>query len=325
MIISRTPFRISFVGGGSDSASFYKTQPGAVVSTTINKYVYITVNKRFDGKFRLSYAETETVDKISDFKHQIGKETLKFLKMKHGVEVHSIGDIPAGTGLASSGAYTVGLINALSIYNGKKLTAEQLAYYASLVEIEKAKRPIGKQDQYVQAYGGLNFIQFNPDESVAVEAINLSPAKRKKLESSLLLLYTGKAESSAKVWSKQIKVLAKQIDKRMIMSSMVDLARKLRNQLQKGNIETFGELLHKNWMLKKKMGDGISNPKIDKWYDTALRKGAIGGKICGAGGRGFLLLHAPIKYHKKICAALSELKRIDFAFETNGSTIIYNH
>jgi D-glycero-alpha-D-manno-heptose-7-phosphate kinase len=323
MIISRTPLRISFVGGGSDISSFYKTEPGAVVTTTINKYVFITVNKRFDGKYRLSYTDTEIVDDVEDFKHQLGRETLKYFKIKHGIEVHSIGDIPAQTGLANSGAYTVGLINALRAYKGERSTPEQLANLASIIEIEKAKRPIGKQDQYVQAYGGLNFIQFNPDESVVVEPIRLSSAKTKKLESSLLLFYTGRSGSSAKVLAKQTKKLAEHVDKRAIISQMVGIAKEMKTQLQKGNIDSFGELLHENWLLKKKMGSGVSNKQIDAWYETALQKGAIGGKICGAGGRGFLLLYAPEKKHNKIIRALSDLQYVDFSFEQKGSMIVY--
>lgn len=323
MIISRTPLRISFVGGGSDIASFYKTEPGAVVSTTINKYVYITVNKRFDGKFRLSYTDTEIVDEVDDFKHMLGREILKYFNLKQGVEVHSIGDIPARTGLANSGAYTVGLIKALLHYQGKQSTPEELANLASIIEIERAQRPIGKQDQYVQAYGGLNFIQFNPDESVVVEQIKLSASKIEELESNMLLFYTGRSGSSSKVLAKHTKKLAEQVDKRAVMSKMVSLAHELKKQLQKGNIDSFGELLHENWLLKKKMGSGVSNPQIDGWYETALAKGAIGGKICGAGGRGFLLLYAPHQDHTKIINALTDLHPVDFSFEQKGSMIVY--
>lgn len=322
MIITRTPLRISFVGGGSDMASFYKTTPGAVISTTIDKYVYIALNKRFDGKIRLSYSETEIVEKVEDIKHLIAKETLKYFKIKDGIEIFSIGDIPAKTGLGSSGAYTVGLINALNLYKGKKMTKEQLAYFASVIEINKAKRPIGKQDQYAESYGGFNYIEFRPDESVIVKPIKLSPIKQGRLESNLLLLYTGKTGSSSVVLSKQNKKLKEQNDKREILSQMVYLTKLLKKELEKGNISAFGELLHENWLLKKKIGGGISNPQIDEWYEIALKKGAIGGKICGAGGRGFLLLYAPNENHRKICRALSNLQKVDFAFEKKGSTII---
>ncbi|HVA96944.1 MAG TPA: hypothetical protein VND99_04775 [Candidatus Acidoferrales bacterium] len=324
MIISKTPLRISFVGGGSDMASFYQHEPGAVVSTTINKYVYIAVNKKFDDAIRLSYKETENVPDISKLKHNIARETLRFLKIKQGIEISSIGDIPAETGLATSGAYTVGLLNALITYQGKRMTAEELARNASIIEIEKVGRPIGKQDQYVEAYGGLNYIQFNPNGSVKVVPIKLTPAKKKKLQSHLLLFYTGYVASSAKVLSKQKQIMAKQIDKRAIMSQMVGLAKTLKKELQKGNIDSFGKLLHENWLLKKKMAGGITNRKIDEWYEQAIKNGAIGGKICGSGGRGFLLLYAPPLSHKKINAALSELQQVDFSFEEKGSTIIYN-
>jgi D-glycero-alpha-D-manno-heptose-7-phosphate kinase len=324
MIISKTPLRISFVGGGSDIASFYKKEPGAVVSTTINKYVYVAINKKFDDKIRVSYSETETVDDVTDLKHNLARETLKFLKVKKGIEISSIGDIPSGTGLGSSGAYTVGLINALSVYKGLSLTKKQLAHYASIIEIEKVKRPIGKQDQYAESYGNLNYIQFNSDGSVSVEAINLSDKKRVQLEENLLLFYTGKREFAEKVLSKQNKEIEKVIDKKKIMSEMVAIAKSLRKELQKGNIGAFGELLHENWILKKKLTGGISNQQIDAWYEAGLKKGASGGKICGAGGRGFLLFYAPKETHAKIRRALSDLQPVDFSFESKGSTIVYN-
>lgn len=324
MIISRTPLRISFVGGGSDISSFYRTEPGAVVSTSIAKYVYVTINKRFDGNFRLSYTDTETVSSVNEITHNIARETLKFLQIDHGIEVHSIGDIPAKTGLASSGAYTVGLLNALATYQGRKLSAQQLAEMASVIEIEKVGRPIGKQDQYAEAYGGLNYIQFNPDDSVIVEPIRLSAQKLNKLQSQLLLFYTGKTSSSTDVLAQQTKELAKHVDKRKITSQMVRLAKELQEQLMQGNITSFGELLHKNWLLKKQMSAGISSPQIDQWYETAMKHGALGGKICGAGGRGFLLFFAPTSCHAKIKGSLPELQHIDFTFEKTGSKIIYN-
>lgn len=324
MIISKTPLRISFVGGGSDIASFYKKEPGAVVSTTINKYVYVVINKKFDDKIRMSYSETETVDHIDDLKHNLARETLKFLKVRKGIEISSIGEIPSGTGLGSSGAYTVGLINSLAHYKGITLTKEQMADYASIIEIKKVNRPIGKQDQYAEAYGNLNFIEFNSDDSVNVEPIRLSSSKRTYLENNLLLFYTGKREFAEKILSKQSLKLKTSLDKKKIMSAMVRCARDLKDQLNKGKVDAFGELLHENWLLKKKMTGGISSPQIDEWYNMALKKGAIGGKICGAGGRGFLLLYAPVDSHNKISRALSGLQKVDFSFESNGSTIIYN-
>lgn len=323
MIISRTPFRISFVGGGSDIASFYQTTPGAVVSTTINKYIYVVVHDRFDGKIRLSYSESELVDNVSELKHKIAKATLKHFKIKRAIEITSIADIPSGTGLGSSGAYTVGLLNALSLNKGIPFTKKQLAEIASIIEIEKVGRPIGKQDQSASAYGGLNYIQFNPDESVIVEPIRLSVTKKKQLEENLLLFYTGKREFAEKVLRKQNKKVSSLVDKRTAMSQMVSFAKNLRDELNKGKIETFGELLHENWLLKKKLTGGISNETIDAWYETARKKGALGGKICGAGGRGFLLVYAPKAAHSKIIRALSDLQKVDFGFETEGSVIVH--
>lgn len=323
MIISRTPLRISFVGGGSDLKSFYKNEPGAVVSTTINKYIYITVNKKFDQKIRASYSQTEIKDKVSQVKHELIREGLKMVNIKGGIEITSIADIPSeGTGLGSSSSYIVGLLNALYAHLGKHSSAEDLARKACEIEIEKIKKPIGKQDQYIASYGGFNYIQFNPNGSVFVNPIVMSASKRKKLEENMLLLYTGLTRSSSDILSKQKKNMENQKEKIDIMGKMVNLAKEMRDVLNKGDINSFGELLHENWLLKRELSDGISNSKIDYWYKLARRKGAVGGKICGAGGGGFLLFYAHRKDHKKISSALG-LKPLNFSFEDEGTKIIF--
>lgn len=323
MIISRTPLRISFVGGGTDIQWFYKKEPGAVVSTTINKYVYVTVNKRIDNKIQFRYTSTETVDWVDDLEHGLTREALRLVGLKAGINITSISDIPAGSGLASSGAYTVGLLNALYPFKGKKPSKEKLAKNACEVEIDRVKRPIGKQDQYAEAYGGFNYIQFNPDESVEVVPIAISKSSKKKLEQNILMLYTGLTGTSTKILSRQKKTVEKDVNKRSLMSKMVDLARKMKAELNQNRVNSFGELLHENWLLKKRLARGISNPTIDKWYSIARKNGAIGGKVCGAGGRGFLLLYAPKAKHNRIKAVLPGLKPLEFSFENIGSKIIY--
>lgn len=324
MIISRTPLRISFVGGGSDIASFYTHTSGAVVSTAINKYVYIAVNKQFDGRILVNYSKMEIVKKISDIENNLVREALKLTGVKGGIHITSIADVPAeGTGMGSSSSYIVGLLNALYAYQGKHANAEKLASQASRIEIDILKKPIGKQDQYIAAYGGFQYIKFNSNNSVSVDPIICKEKTKKNLESSLLLFYTGITRSSDLILTKQTSNMASQEDKRAIMNEMVMLAGKMKDALNNNNLDAFGEMLHENWILKKQMAEGVSSSRIDKWYETALKNGAIGGKLLGAGGGGFLLFYAPENKHKKIIDALSDLIYQDFSFDPQGSKIIF--
>ena len=324
MIVSRTPLRISFVGGGTDMAWFYKRHPGAVVSTTINKYIYITVNKKFDEKVRASYSKTEMVDSADKIKHELIRECLKLVGINKGIEITSIADVPSeGTGLGSSSSYVVGVLNALCVYKGVKLSPESLAKKACQIEIEILGKSIGKQDQYITANGGLNYFQFNPDDSVSVEPIICKPETKEKLARNLLILYTGITRSSDYILKKQKKSVINSKAKRQKMEKMVRLAKEMKLVLSRNDLTSFGDLLHENWLLNKDFADGISNDKIEGWYKKARRKGAIGGKILGAGGGGFLLLYAPNSKHKKILASLSELSPLEFSFEPQGSKIIY--
>lgn len=324
MIISRTPLRVSFVGGGSDLPPFYKNYKGAVVSTAIDKYMYITVNKKFDNKIRASYSITEIVNKIGQLKHELIRETLKMLNLDGGIEITSISDIPSqGTGLGSSSSYTVGLLNALHAFKGEYASAETLAKEACHIEIECCQKPIGKQDQYATAFGNLNYIQFNPDESVFVNPIICRKETKENLQKNLLMFYTGLTRSSSTILKEQSKNIKENKGKSEIMKKMALLAKQLKEALENNRLDDFGELLHQNWMLKKQIASGISQPKIDGWYEIARRNGALGGKILGAGGGGFLLLYAPYENHQTIYQALSELKPIPFKFEPEGSKIIY--
>lgn len=324
MIISRTPVRTSFVGGGSDLLAFYRNEPGAVVSTAINKYLYITVNRKFDSKIRASYSVTEIVDSVDELKHELIRESLKLLNIDGGIEITSIADIPSqGTGLGSSSSYTVGLLNALYAYKGMHVGAERLAREACEIEIGRCSKPIGKQDQYIAAYGGLQHIQFNPDESVFVDPIIHLKDTRMKLEENLLLLYTGLTRSSDSILSEQSSNTENQEEKRKALRNMVRLAAELRDALTRNNLDSFGEILHMGWLEKRNMASNISNQVIDKWYETAREHGAIGGKILGAGGGGFLLLYAPPEKHSNIIKALPELRPLPFEFEPQGSKIIY--
>ncbi|MDO8659059.1 MAG: GHMP kinase [Candidatus Parcubacteria bacterium] len=324
MIISRTPLRISFVGGGSDISSFYNTQKGAVVTTAINKYVYIAVNRQFDGRIIVNYSKTEIVKKVSDIENNLVREAMRLVGVRGGIHITSISDIPTeGTGMGSSSSYVVGLLNALYAYEGKHVNAERLSQEACQIEIDILKKPIGKQDQYIAGYGGLQYVQFNEDDSVYVDPIVCFAETKKELEKRLLLFYTGITRSADPILAKQTKNMGQQANKRKIMGEMVSLAIRMKDALNNNSIDSFGEMLHENWLLKKQMAEGISSERIDAWYDKARKNGAIGGKLLGAGGGGFLLFYAPEEKHEKIIHALSDLSCQSFQFEPQGSKIIF--
>jgi len=324
MIISRTPLRISFAGGGSDLPAYYRHDMGAVVSTTINKYIYITVNPKFDNKIRASYSQTEIVDSIADLRHELIRESLRLLQIHGGIEITSISDIPSrGTGLGSSSSYTVGLLNALHAYIGRHAGAERLAREAADVEIDRCSRVMGKQDQYAAAFGGLQFIQFNSDESVYTDPIICQPHTRQRLNENLLLLYTGMTRQANGILAEQSEALVKNSAKRLILRRMVRLAEELRAAVQNNDLTSFGETLHAGWLLKRELAAGITNDQIDEWYQNARSAGALGGKLLGAGGGGFLLLYAERSEHAAIQRTLPELQPINFSFEAQGSKIIY--
>ncbi|NTU78202.1 MAG: GHMP kinase [Chloroflexales bacterium] len=324
MIISRTPLRVSFAGGGSDLAAYYRHEPGAVVSVAINKYIYITVNAKFDHQIRASYSVTEIVETVDDLKHQLIRESLKLVGCERGIEITSISDIPSqGTGLGSSSTYTVGLLNALYAYSGRLAGAERLASEACQVEIERCGAPIGKQDQYIAAYGGLQLIQFNPDETVFVDPVICRARTRQQLQARLLMLYTGATRQTADVLREQRANTERDKSRRLSLRQMVDLAHDLRAALTANDLAAFGEILHEGWMRKRELASGISNQRIDEWYERARAAGALGGKILGAGGGGFLLLYAPEERHEAIRAALPELRQVPITFEPQGSKIIY--
>lgn len=326
MIVTKTPLRMSFVGGGSDLPVFYRKYGGAVVSTAINKFVYITVNPKFDHRIRLSYSRTEEPASIDKIKHPLVREALKMIGVEGGIEIASIADIPArGSGLGSSSAYTVGLLLALNAYQGRFASAEKLARDACTIEIERCGDPIGRQDQYAAAFGGFNFIQFYPDDSVSVEPIICKRDTLLQLQANLLMFYTGLTRSAASVLQQQKAAVASQNAKQRTLQRMVAIARELRTELQNNHVDAFGEKLHENWELKRSLTSNISTSRIDSWYERARRAGAIGGKLLGAGTGGFLIFYAPADKHVSIRTALKDLRPIDFRFEREGSKIIFVH
>lgn len=320
MIITKTPLRISFTGGGTDIKDFYGRHGGAVVSTGINKYIYISVNPKFDNKLRVSYSKTETVDEVSELRHDLVRECLHMVGIRGGVEITSTADIPAGTGLGSSSAYTVGVLNALYTYIGERLSAEELASRACEIEIDILKHPIGKQDQYAAAYGGINYFQFAKDGTVYRKRIFLEDTDIRLMKQKLMLFYTGITRSADEVLAEQKKNIDKNVE---TLAAMKDQAQIMRQKLENESFGGwFGELLHEGWRLKKDVNGMVSDGKIDKFYQEALEAGAIGGKLLGAGGGGFLLFYCDEKFQSAVETAVG-LRRIDFHPNLHGSQVVF--
>src|SRR5579863_9912990 len=300
MIVSKTPVRISFVGGGSDLPAFYQRHGGAVVSTTINRYVYITVNRKFDNGIRVSYSKTEEVSNAAALEHNLVRAALLKLGIPGGIEITSIAEIPShGTGLGSSSSFTVGLLNALHAYCGRFVGRAALAAEACEVEIDICGAPIGKQDQYAGAVGGFNFLRFNPDDTVDVVPLAHMRPVMEDLRRSLIMFYTGVTRSASGILAEQrARLQADQGGVTANMRRMVELAGSLKAAIENADLTTFGEIMHEAWLLKRGLASGITSSEIDDWYDRARAAGAGGGKILGAGGGGFFLVVAAPERHE---------------------------
>ena len=321
MIITKTPFRVSFCGGGSDMANFYEKYGGCVLSTSINKYCYISIHPYFnENQTLLKYSENELVDEISQIKHKIFRQVLGDMNI-HGVEITSTADIPGGTGLGSSSTFTVGLLNTLNCYKGKFVSKNKLAALACEVEIERLGNPIGKQDQYGAALGGLNFIKFNQDGSVSHEPIMMDGKTYKKLQKNLMMFYTGTTRSANTILAEQTKNITSE-DKAKNLLKMCGLAKDMKSALESNDISSFGKILDEGWQLKKELASGIANPAIDEAYEIAMKNGALGGKLLGAGGGGFLLFYCEEEKQEQLKKAIG-LKELDFSFERDGTSVIY--
>jgi len=323
MIISQTPLRMSFVGGGSDLPAFYRQFGGAVLSTAIDKYVYVSINRKFDGGIRLAYSRTEEVESLADVQHELVKAAFEMLNLQGGVEITTTADIPSrGTGLGSSSSFTVGLLNVISAYQGRHVSAGELGQRSCEVEIERCGQPIGRQDQYAAAFGGFNLIEFRSDDSVQVTPVIMNRDMRELLEQRIVVFYTGITRSASKILKGQSEGLSTDKDKQASLRRMVDLTYQLARELSQGRIDSFGEILDENWHLKKSLAPEISSNSIDEWYRRAKGAGAIGGKLLGAGQGGFMMFYAPRDRHEDIARAL-ELRQVKFGFEPLGSRILF--
>ncbi len=325
MVISKTPFRVSFAGGGSDLPAFYRRAGyGAVVSTSINKFVYLAIHRFFENRYHLKYSKTELVDTIAEIHHPLMRECLLITGTTDFLEITSFADIPSsGSGLGSSSAFCVGLVNALIAFGRKLPSKTRCAELACEVEIVRLGEPIGKQDQYAAALGGINYIRFNADESVHATPILLQPEERVTLNRRLMMFYTGVTRSAADVLSEQNRNLQTDEEKFRISTEIRDGADRLAVALNAGDLDAVGREMHTGWLLKKKMASGVSTPALDEIYDAATRAGALGGKLLGAGGGGFFLFYCHEEKQPAVRSALGSLREMDVEMEREGTRIIF--
>ena len=323
MIITRTPLRMSFVGGGSDISDFYRQHGGAVLSSTIDQYVYINVHKSFSGQVRLAYSKVEEEENFSRIEHPLVRGAAMLTGIKDGLEITSIADIPSkGSGLGSSSSFAVGLLHALTAYNGSDISKRLLAEQACKLEIELCEQPIGKQDQFAASFGGFNIIKFAKNDKVTVEKLSVTDEARFTLHQHMMVFYTGKTRSASLILADQKRAMAK--DKTVSkMLEMVELVPTFKECLLNCDAKGSGELLDINWQLKKSLSGSISSSGIDEVYEIARKAGAYGGKLLGAGGSGFLLFLVPPAKQHSVSLALAKLQRVYWNFDTVGSTIIY--
>ena len=323
MIITQTPLRISFFGGGTDFKEYYRlNKGGAVLSTAIDKCIYVIIKKRFDDKIYINYSRKEIIDRVDEIEHDLVREAMRKTGIEKGVEITTLADVPSeGTGLGSSGSVTVGLLNTFYLYQVQSQPAAILARQACEIEIDVLKRPIGKQDQYSAAFGNLNLIKFNPDDTVTLEHLSLDEEVKRELEANLMLIYTGITRRSSDILSEQKKNIK---DKISVLNDIRDMVEEGKEYLIKGKLDDFGKLLHQGWERKKILAQGINNPRIEEIYQATRKAGALGGKISGAGGGGFLLLYCPVEQQSRVRKALRNLRELPFRFEEEGTKAIFN-
>jgi D-glycero-alpha-D-manno-heptose-7-phosphate kinase len=324
VIITRAPFRISFAGGGSDIPAYYREHGGAVLSATIDSYIYISIHPYFNSRQTLlKYSKTELVDDVADIRHPLMREAVRELCPEGGIEISSTADVPSGTGLGSSSSFSVALYQALHAYRRELCTKEQLAEEACELEIVKLGEPIGKQDQYAAAIGGLVFYEFHPNDTVSHAPLLLPAPTLQALERNLLLFYTGDQRDTRSILSDQARQVGADAEKRRAQGRMVELAHSLRDALVRGETTEFARLLHEGWLLKRSLSAKISNPSVDEAYARALAHGTLGGKLLGAGGGGFLLLYCEEERQDGLRDALADLSELPFGFEWSGAQIVH--
>ncbi len=322
MIITQTPLRVSLFGGGTDFRDFYLNESGAVLSLGIDKYVYVIVKERFDEKIYINYSKKEIVDNIDEVKHDLVREAMRKTGIIGGVEITTLADVPSeGSGLGSSSSVTVGLLNAFYTYQGEQVPLERLAREACEIEIDIIGKPIGIQDQYIAAYGNMRFFEFQRNGEVTVEKLPLTEEQKRQLASNLLLYFTKKTRSSTDVLTEQKKNISVRLEE---LRKLRDMAYEAKKYIINGSVDRIGNLLHQSWQEKKKLASNISTSEIDEFYEKALKAGAIGGKIAGAGSGGFLLLYCPREKQNAVRDALKGYRELPFLLSRDGSKVIFN-
>ena len=324
LVLTRTPLRVSFAGGGTDLAAFYESTYGAVLSTAIDQYIYVTVKKHgeiFNEPIRLNYSKSEQVDRIGDIQNNIARECLRFLEIEPPIYISTVGDLPASTGLGGSSSFAVGLLNALHAFRGERVSSGQLAEEACHIEINVLKEPIGKQDQYAAAFGGMNVLRFRRSDDVTVEPVRMPNGNTASLFKQMLMFWTGHQRDASVVLAEQKQNTAAN---REVLLAMRNQALELQKLLCSGGCKLleFGRILHEGWQLKQQLANSISTSQIDNWYRRARAAGALGGKLCGAGGGGFLLFLVPLENQRRVRDALSELREVHVGPEAYGSQML---
>ena len=322
MIVVRTPLRISFLGGGTDFPDYYRDHGGLVLSTAIDKYIYVIVKQRFDNMIYVNYSRKEIVENVDEIQHELVREAMHITGVKRGVEITTLADVPSsGTGLGSSSTVTVGLLQALYSYSGQLVTAETLARNACEIEIDRCNKPIGMQDQFIAAYGGFRTISFGKDDAVTVSKLGLNDELIRRLNRNMMLFYTNITRPSESILVEQRENISEREDS---LAGLRELAVQARDCLKRGDLSEFGNMLHNGWELKRGLASGVSNQNLDDLYNASRKAGAIGGKIAGAGGGGFLLLYAPLAAQDNVRNALSNLRELPFLFERDGSRVVFD-
>jgi len=323
MIIVQTPLRISFFGGGTDFPSYFLEEGGCVLSSAIDKFIFVSVKERFDDKLRIGYTQTEMVDSVDEIQHELIREALRMTNIRSSIEVTTMGDIPSeGSGLGSSSTVTVGALHALYTYLGEIVSAERLAREACKIELEMLGKPIGIQDQYIAAFGNLRYFEFLPDGQVKVEKVSLDTESRRILNDRFLLFFTGVSRRADFILQEQKENIK---DRIIVLREIKQLVSEARKVLASRDFDTFGLLMHESWKLKKSLAGSITNGVIDDMYELARSRGAIGGKITGAGGGGFLLLYVPYDRQAPIRDAFCGLRELPFRLESDGTKVIFNY
>ncbi len=323
MIVVQTPLRVSLFGGGTDFPTYYRAEGGCVLTTAIDKYVFVTIKKRFDDMLRVGYTRTELVDEVGEIQHELIREAFQTTGLRQGVEITTMADIPsAGSGLGSSGAVTVGALHAMHAYQGEMVSADQLAREACRIEMEVLSKPIGVQDQYIAAHGGFRWMEFGCDGEVRLERVEPPAGLMQQLNENLLLFFTGITRDATSILAEQEANIG---DRTAVLGELKDLARQARVEVGKGNIDSLGQLMDVSWGLKRRLASKITNGRIDAMYQAARQAGALGGKITGAGGGGFLLVYCPDGKRQEVRQALKDLRELPFRFEPDGTKVIFNY